>query len=80
MLAQDKARALALVDEVGEEGLSSKTMAAPWDPTPKPLGQHMLDMVAHLGQHKGQLFYYLKLQGKPVTTWTLYGIPEPSAG
>jgi uncharacterized damage-inducible protein DinB len=33
----------------------------------------MLFMVEHLNQHKGQLFYYLKLQGKPVKTPDLWG-------
>jgi hypothetical protein len=31
-------------------------------------------MVGHLAQHKGQLFYYLKLQGKPVNTAHLWGM------
>jgi hypothetical protein len=37
------------------------------------LGQRLLQMVAHLAQHKAQLFYYLKLQGKPVHTGHLWG-------
>lgn len=80
LLAADKALTMALIDRVGEETLATKRMSAPWDPTERPLGQHLLGMIAHLGQHKGQLFYYLKMQGKPVNTWTLYGIPEPPAG
>jgi hypothetical protein len=31
-------------------------------------------MVGHLNQHKGQLFYYLKLQGKDVNTMHLWGM------
>jgi hypothetical protein len=31
-------------------------------------------MIQHLAQHKGQLFYYLKLQGKPVNTAHLWGM------
>jgi hypothetical protein len=31
-------------------------------------------MVEHLAQHKGQLFYYFKLQGKPVNTGHLWGM------
>jgi hypothetical protein len=31
-------------------------------------------MLGHLTQHKGQLFYYLKLQGKPVNTGDLWGM------
>jgi hypothetical protein len=30
--------------------------------------------IHHLQQHKGQLFYYLKLQGKPVNTEHLWGM------
>jgi len=37
------------------------------------LGWHLLQMVRHLDQHKGQLFYYLKLQGEPVNTADLWG-------
>ena len=77
LLAEDKSLTLRLIEQVGEEALAERQTPAPWDPTMRPLGQHMLGMIQHLGQHKGQLFYYLKLQGKLVSTWTLYGIPEP---
>lgn len=77
LLAADKAKALGLVDQVGEEELGSRMVSAPWDPTPRPLGQHLLGMASHLQSHKAQLFYYLKLQGKPVNTFTMYGIPQP---
>ncbi|MDE0394080.1 MAG: hypothetical protein OYK82_04805, partial [Gammaproteobacteria bacterium] len=36
------------------------------------LFQHCNGMIWHLAQHKGQLFYYLKLQGKPVNTMHLW--------
>ena len=53
---------------------------APWNPQPVQLGQQLLGMVNHLNQHKGQLFYYLKLQGKPVNTMHYYGMAaEPAA-
>ena len=78
-LAKDKARALGALEAAGD-ALGTKQMAAPWDPTQRPLGQHLLQMVGHLNQHKAQLFYYLKLQGKPVNTFTLWGIPEPQQG
>ncbi len=77
LLAADKALALDVVKQAGNEDLSSKQLAAPWDPTVRPLGQHLLQMVGHLSQHKAQLFYYLKLQGKPVNTYAMWGIPEP---
>lgn len=74
MLADDKALALRTIDETGEDNLTHKPAPAPWDPRPVPLGRRMLGMVQHLGQHRDQLFYYLKLQGKPVNTHTLYGM------
>jgi uncharacterized damage-inducible protein DinB len=73
-LAEDRAVALDMIRRSGEEGLVSRVLAAPWDPTPRPLAQHLLHMVNHLNQHKGQLFYYLKLQGQPVDTSHLYGM------
>jgi len=75
-LAADKAVALAMVEEAGEQRLANDPCPAPWDPSPVLLGQRMLGMVGHLVHHKSQLFYYLKLQGKPVDTHTLYGMPE----
>jgi len=75
MFAEDKVLALAMVDQAGEDDLCNKVMAAPWAPEfEMPLGQHLLGMVGHLNQHKSQLFYYLKLQGKPVDTKSLYGM------
>jgi uncharacterized damage-inducible protein DinB len=76
-LAKDKQRALEAIAAAGEQALASTRIPAPWDPTVRPLGQHVLQMIGHLNQHKGQLFYYLKLQGQPVNTFTLWGIPEP---
>jgi len=78
-LAEDHARGVAAIEKAGEEALASRMMPAPWDPTERPLGQHVLQMVSHLQQHKAQLFYYLKLQGKPVNTFTMWGIAEPPA-
>jgi hypothetical protein len=73
-LAEDRRVALAEVQKAGEKALDSRTVVAPWDPTPIPLGRRLLSMVHHLRQHKGQLFYYLKLQGKPVHTGNLWGM------
>ena len=44
-LAKDKARAFAEVDKAGEETLGSKLVAAPWDPTPRPL-DHLHQVLA----------------------------------
>jgi uncharacterized damage-inducible protein DinB len=74
LLEQDKKLALAMVAEAGEDNLNNKIATAPWDQMRMPLGPRMLQMVDHLFQHKGQLFYYLKLQGKPVNTMNLWGM------
>jgi uncharacterized damage-inducible protein DinB len=74
LLAEDKAVALRMVKEAGEKDLDAKLVAAPWDPTQKPLGLQFAHMVQHLASHKSQLFYYLKLQGKPVHTGNLWGM------
>jgi hypothetical protein len=74
LLEADREVALAMVAKAGEEDLGGKSVAAPWNPEPRLLGQQLLQMVLHLGQHKGQLFYYLKLQGKPVHTGHLWGM------
>ena len=73
-LAEDKRMALALLAETSEDDLANKSAPAPWDPSDMKLGQRLLQMVGHLDQHKGQLFYYLKLQGKPVNTSHLWGM------
>ena len=73
-LAADKQVALEMLAKAGEKDLTTKKVAAPWNPTPTLLGQQLLQMVGHLQQHKGQLFYYLKLQGKPVNTGHLWGM------
>lgn len=73
-LAADRALALAMVREAGEDKLASQPAPAPWDPTPMPLGQRFGRMVSHLEHHKCQLFYYLKQQGVPVNTMDMYGM------
>jgi uncharacterized damage-inducible protein DinB len=74
MLAADKQMALDMVEKAGEEGLENRTVSAPWDPTERQLGSQLLMMVDHLAIHKAQLYYYLKLQGKPVNTAHLWGM------
>lgn len=74
LLAEDKALTLKMIEQAGEQELANKQVAAPWEPgAPSALGKQMLFMMQHLNQHKGQLFYYLKLQGKPVKTTDLWG-------
>ena len=75
MLAADKQLTFDMIAEAGEKDLAGKKSAAPWSPDHQTiLGQHLIQMVGHLQQHKAQLFYYLKLQGKPVHTGTLWGM------
>jgi uncharacterized damage-inducible protein DinB len=75
MLAADKRLALEMIERAGEENLATKEVGAPWNPTETfPLGLHLLHMINRLAQHKGQLFYYLKLKGRPVHTGTLWGM------
>ena len=74
LLSEDKALALQMIDQAGEEALTNKEATAPWVPDVKlTLGHYLLQMVQHLDKHKSQLFYYLKLQGKPVGTADLWG-------
>jgi len=70
-LAADKQLAIEMIAAAGDR--MDERMPAPWDPRLKPLGGHMLNMINHLDHHKAQLFYYLKLQGKPVNTMDFYG-------
>jgi len=74
LLAEDRALAERCIAAAGEENLLGRRVAAPWGGPAAPLFQQLLRMIAHLTQHKGQLFYYLKLQGKPVNTMHLYGM------
>lgn len=74
LLAEDKELALAMLAEAGEDGLANRKVPAPWDPTERILGQQLLGMVGHLEMHKNQLYYYLKLQGKPVNTFHMFGM------
>jgi len=74
LLAEDRQVALEMLAASSEEELAHKPAPAPWDPTAVVLGHRLLQMVEHLKQHKGQLFYYLKLQGKPVNTGDLWGM------
>jgi len=73
-LAADKRLALEMIAKAGEAELTSVRVAAPWDPTPRLLGYQLCEMIDHLISHKAQLFYYLKLQGKPVHTGHLWGM------
>ncbi len=74
LLAEDKELALKMIGMAGDHDLSTHTLASPWKPSDvQPLGYHFLQMVRHLDRHKCQLFFYLKLQGVPVSTLDLWG-------
>jgi len=73
-LHEDKQLALDMISQCSEDDLDNRKMTAPWGGPEQCLGHHLLNMADHLKQHKGQLFYYLKLQNKPVNTWHLYGM------
>lgn len=74
MLKEDRQLALAMVEQAGEDDLAGKMVTAPWAPGELNVGLHLLHMVMHLQQHRDQLFYYLKLLGRPVHTGDLWGI------
>lgn len=73
LLAKDRDLAVRAIATAGEENLLSREQVAPWGGPEASLFQHLLHMIAHLAQHKGQLFYYLKLMGKDVNTSDLWG-------
>ncbi|MBD3334178.1 MAG: DinB family protein [Candidatus Eisenbacteria bacterium] len=73
LLNDDRATAMRYIDEAGEERLNNEMVKAPWGGSEMILFRHVLHMVDHLGVHKAQLFYYLKLMGKDVNTLHLWG-------
>ncbi len=72
LLSEDKATTMRLFDEVSEDRLANERSSAPWGGPERTLFQHCHEMIWHLSQHKGQLYYYLKLQGQPVNTMHLW--------
>ena len=74
LLADDKKIALETLAMTNEDQLNNQDAPVPWDPMTVKLGHRLLQMVEHLRAHTNQLFYYLKLQGKPVNTGHLWGM------
>lgn len=72
LLAEDKALCMKTLTGVEDKRLLTERSAAPWGGPEVTLLQHCSGMIWHLGQHKGQLFYYLKLQGKDLNTFDLW--------
>ncbi len=73
LLEEDRTLTLRWIASAGADELLGARQAAPWGGSPLTLFQHLLHMIAHLAQHKGQLFYYLKLMGHDVRTPDLWG-------
>ena len=73
LLSTDRHVALQCLEKVSENDLLTKKVVAPWGGPDLFLYQHLSLMIRHLEQHKGQLFYYLKLMGKDVSTKDLWG-------
>ena len=73
LLAQDQLLTMQCINDAQESALLTQKLTAPWGGPDLSLFQHLLLMIAHLNQHKGQLFYYLKLMGKDLNTSDLWG-------
>ncbi|MCE5228980.1 DinB family protein [bacterium] len=73
-LDADKEMAVRALEKCTAENLYERPAKAPWDQTEQPLAERIFQMIEHLNIHKAQLFYYLKLQGKPVNTMHMYGM------
>ena len=73
LLANDRNLALRCIEETEEAKLLAEKITAPWGGPEASLLQHLLLMIAHLTQHKGQLFYFLKLMGNDINTSDLWG-------
>lgn len=73
-LTADQQVALDTIAGLSEQDLADRMVQAPWGKKAYPLGFQLSEMISHLESHKAQLFYYLKLQGKPVHTGHLWGM------
>ncbi len=73
-LASDRAAFVAAVEAAGEERITTEEGSAPWNPEPRPLGYNLQECLLHVGIHRAQLLYYLKLQGKSVHTGSMWGM------
>jgi uncharacterized damage-inducible protein DinB len=73
LLMADRELARRYICEAGEVDLLGRCFPAPWGGPTLTLFQHLLHMIDHLGQHKGQLFYYLKWMGRDLATPDLWG-------
>ncbi len=74
LLRGDREMTVSCISAAGESSLLAKRVVAPWGGRELSLFEQLLAMVKHLAQHKGQLFYYLKLMGRDVNTQHLWGM------
>jgi uncharacterized damage-inducible protein DinB len=73
LLENDRNLTLRCIEETEEAQLLAGKITAPWGGPESSLFQHLSLMIVHLDQHKGQLFYYLKLMGNDINTSDLWG-------
>ena len=73
LLEKGSTLAVGCLAAAGEEELLGRTLRAPRGGPKTSLFQHLLHVIAHLAQHKGQLFYYLKLMGSEAATGDPWG-------
>jgi uncharacterized damage-inducible protein DinB len=74
LLGEDREVARRALAGIDETTLLGERYPAPWGGPAVTLFQHLESMIGHLGQHKGQLYYYLKLMGQDVNTADLWGV------
>ncbi len=69
LLEEDEALCMETLAGVEDHRLLNERRVAPWGGPEVTLLQHCSGMIWHLGQHKGQRFYCLKVQGKDLNTF-----------
>jgi hypothetical protein len=74
LIEADRSLAASLLAGLDESRLLGDSFPPPWGGKSVTLFQHLSNMIGHLGIHKAQLFYYLKLMGQNVNTMDMYGM------
>jgi hypothetical protein len=72
-LEKDKGILREALGRVSEADFTNRVVSVPWGMKAK-LERMAISFLEHFGNHKMQLFIYLKLLGLPVNTGTLYGM------
>jgi DinB superfamily len=73
-LDRDEKQLRELVMGLSEEEFQTREVQPPWLPMPVAIWFFGLMMLDHLSTHRVQLFQYLKAEGLPVNTMTLWGM------